>query len=393
MVFRVWGHPWDIQFLVQGTLAGSVLIANSNLLVDQSMATQLSAGGLSTLRYAYRINDLPLQLIVLALSKAILPFVSEQVCDGDSSGLRRIFAQSLASLGLIAFPVIALVMLFAGDIVVVLLRRGAFDAEAARHTVLALRCYTGDCSSFPMPATTAPFFVPAPGPCPVRHGYRVRGTQLRPQRAVFAPYGGAEAIALSSSVTAALLATAFLFQLRGPLGLTRPIRLGIGLLPPALATLAAVVPCLLLRGRLGRSPCRAWCVWGWKECSFWSFSRRCSCSARPGWRKNSSPFGICRVGGACSGAGPAAPRRADQRVLWYNAFTGPLRFRSGPAFLFSARLKFDMHQSWQKGAMRKLRTEIAWDARDGVKFISSRIPFFVLWDAQCCRTWNVLPHD
>lgn len=158
MVFRVWGHPWDIQFLVQGTLAGSVLIANSNLLVDQSMATQLSAGGLSTLRYAYRINDLPLQLIVLALSKAILPFVSEQVCDGDSSGLRRIFAQSLASLGLIAFPVIALVMLFAGDIVVVLLRRGAFDAEAARHTVLALRCYTGGLFFFPYACINGAFF-------------------------------------------------------------------------------------------------------------------------------------------------------------------------------------------------------------------------------------------
>ncbi|MGD9609160.1 MAG: lipid II flippase MurJ [Desulfovibrionaceae bacterium] len=166
MVFRVWGHPWDIQFLVQGTLAGSVLIANSNLLVDQSMATQLSAGGLSTLRYAYRINDLPLQLIVLALSKAILPFVSEQVCDGDSSGLRRIFAQSLASLGLIAFPVIALVMLFAGDIVVVLLRRGAFDAEAARHTVLALRCYTGGLFFFPYACNNGAFFCACAGPMP-----------------------------------------------------------------------------------------------------------------------------------------------------------------------------------------------------------------------------------
>jgi len=296
MAFLVWGQPGDIQLLVQGTLvgtacktlwlvvavgrklplwrpfrfekrgladffglamplAGSVLIANSNLLVDQSMATQLSAGGLSTLRYAYRINDLPLQLIVLALSKAILPFVSEQVSDGDTSGIRRIFAQSLASLGLIAFPVIALVMLFADDIVVVLLRRGAFDAEAARHTALALRCYTGGLFFFSYACINGAFF------CALRRAHALFvmgivsvGLNFGLNWLFLRLMGGAKAIALSSSVTAALLAAAFLLQLRGPLGLTKPIRLGIGLVPPALATLAAVVPCLLLRGRLGALP-------------------------------------------------------------------------------------------------------------------------------------------
>lgn len=296
ILFLAWGRPGDIQLLVLGTLvgtagktlwlvvavardlslvrpfrfekraltdflglamplAGSVLIANSNILVDQSMATQLSAGGLSTLRYAYRINDLPLQLIVLALSKAILPFVSEQVSAGDTAGIRRVFGQSLASLGLIAFPVTALVMLFADDVVVVLLRRGAFDAEAARHTALALRCYTGGLFFFSYACINGAFF------CALRRAHVLLvmglvsvGLNLGLNWLFLRLLGGAEAIALSSSVTAALLTTAFMLQLRGPLGLTRPARLGIGLVAPALATVAATIPCLLLRAPLGALP-------------------------------------------------------------------------------------------------------------------------------------------
>jgi putative peptidoglycan lipid II flippase len=296
IAFLAWGRPGDIQLLVLGTLvgtaaktvwllvavgrdmpllapfrfdrgalaafmtlalplAGSALIANSNILVDQSMATQLSPGGVSTLRYAYRINDLPLQIIVLALSKAILPFISEQVSAGDTAGIRRIFSQSLASLGLIAFPVIALVMLCADDIVSVLLRRGAFDAAAARETALALRCYTGGLFFYAYACINGAFFsalrraralfVMGLVSLGLNFGFNVLFLRLT---------GGPDGIALSSSVTGAVLTIAFLLQLRGPLGLTRPLRLVIGLVPSAVATLAATLPCLLLHRTLAALP-------------------------------------------------------------------------------------------------------------------------------------------
>ena len=123
-------------------LLGSALIANSNILIDQSMSTSLPEGGVAILRYAYRLNDLPLQLIIIALSRAIFPFISEQSARGDIAGLRQVFRQSLVVIGLIALPIICYMLLFADDLVAVLLRRGAFDASAAQATARTLRCYS-----------------------------------------------------------------------------------------------------------------------------------------------------------------------------------------------------------------------------------------------------------
>jgi putative peptidoglycan lipid II flippase len=230
-------------------LLGSVLIANSNILVDQSMATQLSPGGVSTLRYASRISDLPLQLIVLAISRAILPFISELASAGDMVGLRRIFGQSLASLGGIAFPAIAFVMLFADDIVVVLLRRGAFDATAAAQTALTLRYYTAGLFFFSYAFINGAFY------CALKRtrallviGLLTLGVNFGLNSLFLHLMGGVEGIALSSTVTGAILTVIFIAKLSRPLGLTHPFRLGAGLIAPAAATLAGTALCLALRG-------------------------------------------------------------------------------------------------------------------------------------------------
>jgi len=292
ILFLCWGEPGNIEILVQGTLVGSLgktvwllwavsrkfplfsrfhfetqslkeflglvaplvgsfLIANSNILVDQSMATQLSPGGVSTLRYAYRINDLPLQLIVIAISRAIMPFISEQASAGDIAGMRRIFGQSLSSLGIIAFPVIALIMLYADDVVVVLLRRGAFSAEDARRTATTLRYYTAGLFFFAYAFINSAFFCALKqarvllimGLATLVLNFSLNYLFLRLTNDV-------RGIALSSTVTSALLTLIFISQLSRSMAMERPLRLGIGLLPPAAATLAATVPCLLLHNPL-----------------------------------------------------------------------------------------------------------------------------------------------
>lgn len=122
-------------------LMGSALIVNSILVVDQSMATQVSAGGVSSLRYAYRINDLPLQLLVIAITRAIFPYISDSAAKDDRESMRYVFNRSLIFIGLISFPMTVFVVIFAPDIVSVLLKRGAFGEEAALRTTLTLQCY------------------------------------------------------------------------------------------------------------------------------------------------------------------------------------------------------------------------------------------------------------
>lgn len=123
-------------------MLGNALIANSNLLIDQVMSTQLTAGSVSILRYAMRINDLPVQVVITAVSMAIFPFISEEAAAGNKDNLKHIFKYSLIFLGFITIPITCLVMLFSEDLVVVLLKRGAFDMEAAKMTAQTLVCYS-----------------------------------------------------------------------------------------------------------------------------------------------------------------------------------------------------------------------------------------------------------
>ena len=139
--------PFDRQkmkafWLLAIPMLGNALIANSNLMVDQVMATQLPAGSVSTLRYAFRINDFPVQVVITAISIAIFPFISEEAAAGNQENLKRIFKYALIFLGFLTIPITCLVVLFSEDIVILLLKRGAFDMEAVRQTAQTLVCYS-----------------------------------------------------------------------------------------------------------------------------------------------------------------------------------------------------------------------------------------------------------
>jgi putative peptidoglycan lipid II flippase len=139
--------PFDRQkmktfWLLAIPMLGNALIANSNMMVDQVMATQLPAGSISTLRYALRINDFPVQVVITAISAAIFPFISEEAAAGNNENLKGIFKYALIFVGFITIPITCLVVLFSEDLVILLLKRGAFDMEAARQTAQTLVCYS-----------------------------------------------------------------------------------------------------------------------------------------------------------------------------------------------------------------------------------------------------------
>jgi len=140
-------EPFDRQkmkafWLLAIPMLGNALIANSNVMIDQVMATQLPAGAVSTLRYAFRINDLPVQVAITAIAIAIFPFISEEAAAGNHENLKRIFKYALIFLGFLTIPITCLVVLFSEDIVIILLKRGAFDMEAAKMTAQTLVCYS-----------------------------------------------------------------------------------------------------------------------------------------------------------------------------------------------------------------------------------------------------------
>jgi len=140
-------QPFDRQkikpfLLLAIPMLGNALIANSNIMIDQVMATQLPSGSVSTLRYAFRINDFPVQVVITAISMAIFPFIGEEAAAGNDENLKRIFKYALIFLGFLTIPITCLVVLFSEDVVILLLKRGAFDMEATRQTAQTLVCYS-----------------------------------------------------------------------------------------------------------------------------------------------------------------------------------------------------------------------------------------------------------
>lgn len=139
----VWDGPALREFVsLSWPLIAGGLVVNANILVDQIMGTQLPEGSVSTLRYAYRINDLPVQLLVIAAARALFPYVSEQVVSGDKDGMREVFWRSVLFVVTVSLPVTAFVLLFSHDIVALLLRRGAFGVDAVERTALTLTYYS-----------------------------------------------------------------------------------------------------------------------------------------------------------------------------------------------------------------------------------------------------------
>ena len=108
--------------------AGAFLMCSTNL-VDQSMAAMLSAGSVSALGYANRVIALPLSLITLALSTAVIPYFSKTIAQKDWRNIRHTFRYYLRLIFTITIPATIIFILASKVLVQILFERGSFTAS------------------------------------------------------------------------------------------------------------------------------------------------------------------------------------------------------------------------------------------------------------------------
>jgi len=216
------------------------LVVNSNMLVDQVMGTELPPGSVSSLRYAYRINDLPVQLLVIALTRAIFPYVSEQALSGDMDGMRQVFWRGVLFVLAVSLPVTAFVLLFSDQIVALLLKRGAFGPEAVGQTALTLVYYSLGMVFYAYTFLNGVFFTALR----LNKTLMVVGVvtmlcNILFNRIFIDLWGGPEGIALSTTVTMGLTGLIFALIINRALGVMRDLpKPGPYLLVPAICALA-----------------------------------------------------------------------------------------------------------------------------------------------------------
>ncbi|MBF0481115.1 MAG: polysaccharide biosynthesis C-terminal domain-containing protein [Desulfovibrionaceae bacterium] len=216
------------------------LVVNANIVVDQVMGTELSPGSVSALRYAYRINDLPIQLLVITMTRAIFPYVSEQAVNGDLKGMRQVFWRGVLFVIAVSLPVTAFVLLFSDQIVALLLMRGAFGPEAVGQTALTLVYYSlGMIFSSYAWLSSVFFNALRQNKTLMAVGVVTMLFNILFNRIFINLWGGPEGIAMSTTVTMGLTCLIFVLIINRALGVLRDLpRPRPFLLLPAVCILA-----------------------------------------------------------------------------------------------------------------------------------------------------------
>lgn len=109
-------------------LAGGILM-NSAAIVDQSMASFLAPGSVSSLGYGSKLVTVIVAITIGALGTAVLPYLSKMVSLSDWQGIRHTLKTYIRIILLGTLPVTALLILFSNLIVKIMFQHGAFTAE------------------------------------------------------------------------------------------------------------------------------------------------------------------------------------------------------------------------------------------------------------------------
>jgi putative peptidoglycan lipid II flippase len=112
------------------------------LFADTIIASFLTAGALSALYYADRIDQLPIGVIGIAVGTVLVPEMTSRVSSGDHAGARSAQNRAIEFALLLAIPCVVAFILLPNIIMRGLFTRGAFNAEDAHAAAMTLVAYT-----------------------------------------------------------------------------------------------------------------------------------------------------------------------------------------------------------------------------------------------------------
>jgi putative peptidoglycan lipid II flippase len=138
------GLRWDADVKRFFAALGPATVGSAGLQIalfaDTIIASFLTAGALSALYYADRLNQLPIGVIGIAAGTVVLPEMASRIAAGDEAGAAHAQNRAIELTLLLSIPCLAAFLLVPDLIMRVLFMRGAFtasDAAAAGQTLAA----------------------------------------------------------------------------------------------------------------------------------------------------------------------------------------------------------------------------------------------------------------
>lgn len=131
------GYVRQLIFLSLPLLMGNIFI-QLNIIIDKALCSTLGEGVASNYSYANSLEQFVTTTITATISLILLSKYATLVAEGDEGMVMQTFKRSLSGLILLLAPVVAVVIVLAGDIVGIVYLRGEFDLAAAKQTAYAL---------------------------------------------------------------------------------------------------------------------------------------------------------------------------------------------------------------------------------------------------------------
>ncbi len=142
--FRALRFDDDVKRFFKALIPATVGSAGTQLALfaDTIIASFLSAGAISALYYADRIDQLPIGVIGIAIGTVLVPEMTRRLSSGDEAGARSAQNRAIEFALLLAVPCVVAFVAVPGPIMRGLFMRGAFNAEDAHASALTLMAYT-----------------------------------------------------------------------------------------------------------------------------------------------------------------------------------------------------------------------------------------------------------
>ncbi|AZU63761.1 murein biosynthesis integral membrane protein MurJ [Neobacillus mesonae] len=133
-------HLRKMMLLALPVIFGSS-VAQINILVDRTIASYISVGGISALNYANTIYLVVLGVIVSSITTVLYPKISKMAVTNNIEGIKGHLSEAISVITIIVLPATVGYMIFAKPIVQLLYGRGEFDTQAITMTASALFYY------------------------------------------------------------------------------------------------------------------------------------------------------------------------------------------------------------------------------------------------------------
>lgn len=119
-----------------------VSVNQINVLIDKTIASKITEGGITALNYASQLNGFVQGLFVLPIITALYPMISKMATNMDMDNLKKSLSEAITGISILVLPAIMGSMMFSKPIVTLLFGRGKFDEQAIAMTSVALFFYS-----------------------------------------------------------------------------------------------------------------------------------------------------------------------------------------------------------------------------------------------------------